>query len=625
MVAVAKTKLRIVGKDETAASFKSAARNADQLQQKFTGVRIAALGMGAAIGAATIAVAALTKRAIDNADEIGKTADKIGVATAELQEFRFGAELAGVAVNAADLGLQRFSRRVGEAAQGVGELKGILAEYNIEVRDSEGRQRALIDILGDYAEAVQNAESDQERLRLAFKAFDSEGAALVNLLRDGREGIEGFREEAQRLGIVLEDELIDEAERARDALTRIERVVSVNLQRVFLQLAPVIEDFADAFGRAAPQILEAAEALFQFVFGAEATSIEELRQELKETNDEILRMQVALAQSQAGGVSEQVIEGQRKQIVALKEEAQNLRDLIEVRKEDQEERIRLFNEGNQAVADLSQEFNEKERARAVRLQETIRGEFLKTFEREQEIVTLRREKRLEEIENEALTEEERIIARLETEAVFQAQMADIRREARFQELEEAEQYHAEQTRLAQRAAAKQQQVENLKNQAILSSTTSFLKTGQQIVGRESKKAFQVQKALAIVEALIHTYSAAWKQFDFYGATGPGAYAAAAAAIAAGLANVALIASQKYDGGGGSSGSRGGGSPGGFSGSSGAAFATDIPDNTPEERPPQRVDVILPPGQELFSKEQVEAIFEGINDLEGESRRIVVTP
>src|SRR5690606_30908897 len=112
--------------------------------------------------------------------------------------------------------------RIAEAAQGSGELRSTLEQYNIAVRDASGRTRATVAILGDLADAAQNAESQQERLRIAFKAFDSEGAQLVALLEQGREGIERLAEAANAAGLVMTRDLINVADRAGDALGALE-------------------------------------------------------------------------------------------------------------------------------------------------------------------------------------------------------------------------------------------------------------------------------------------------------------------------------------------------------------------------------------------------------------------
>ena len=59
-------------------------------------------------------------------------------------------------------------------------------------------------MLGDVADAFARIEDPAERVRLAFKLFDSEGVALVNLLSDGSGALEEMRERARDLGIVLD-------------------------------------------------------------------------------------------------------------------------------------------------------------------------------------------------------------------------------------------------------------------------------------------------------------------------------------------------------------------------------------------------------------------------------------
>ncbi len=60
------------------------------------------------------------RRAIDFADEIAKTADRIGIATDALQELRFATDLAGVSQANLDSALEAFSKRLGETRAGTG-------------------------------------------------------------------------------------------------------------------------------------------------------------------------------------------------------------------------------------------------------------------------------------------------------------------------------------------------------------------------------------------------------------------------------------------------------------------------------------------------------------------------
>jgi hypothetical protein len=206
----------------------------------FRGIVSTVAGLTAALAAAAGSMVYLGNRAIEANDKIAKTADKVGLSTDALQELRYAADLAGVGQETLDMAMQRFSRRVGEAAQGQGELLGILKEYNIQIKDSQGKTRPLEDIFLDVADAIKNASSEQEKLRIAFKAFDSEGAALVNVMRQGSAAINDIRQDARNLGFVIEEDLVRNSEKANDELTKLKRIVGAELQSAVGELTPEI-------------------------------------------------------------------------------------------------------------------------------------------------------------------------------------------------------------------------------------------------------------------------------------------------------------------------------------------------------------------------------------------------
>jgi hypothetical protein len=132
------------------------------------------LGGALACVATVGGLAALVDRSLSAADAIGETASKIGMGVEALQELRYAASLAGVEQQTLDMALQRFVRRVAEAAQGTGEAKNALAQMGIALRDQSGSLRRSEDLLGEVADAFTPIEDPAERVRLAFKLFDSE-------------------------------------------------------------------------------------------------------------------------------------------------------------------------------------------------------------------------------------------------------------------------------------------------------------------------------------------------------------------------------------------------------------------------------------------------------------------
>jgi hypothetical protein len=233
-------------------------------------------------------LAALVNNSISAADAIGKTADKIGVGVEALQELRFAAKASGVEQQTLDTALQGFTRRVAEAAQGTGEAKDALAQMGIALRDQDGHLRRSEDLLANVADAFARIEDPAERVRLAFKLFDSEGVALVNLLSDGSGALDQIRERASDLGMVLDEHLVRDAERARTELDTLAQVVSSNLTRAALEAAPVIADLSSWLADVAGKAGIAWERLFD---APEEKSLRTLRYELDLTESTIAKLQ----------------------------------------------------------------------------------------------------------------------------------------------------------------------------------------------------------------------------------------------------------------------------------------------------------------------------------------------
>jgi len=234
-------------KDELTKSADRMRGNTGKLQRKLGALGRDAKQAGLAILAAGTAFAVAAKKAIDFADNIGKTADKLGIGVEALQEFRFAAEQAGVATNVTDLALQRFIRRAAEAAQGTGAAKDALKELGVTLLDDAGNLRNTDDLLGQVADGLRDTKTDADRLRLAMRLFDSEGVAFINLLRDGSEALNRQRQAARDLGVVLGEDLVRQAEKAQDRINILTTVLKIKFVTAMLAAVKGVEKFIQAW------------------------------------------------------------------------------------------------------------------------------------------------------------------------------------------------------------------------------------------------------------------------------------------------------------------------------------------------------------------------------------------
>src|SRR5690606_22046260 len=97
------------------------------------------------------------------------------------------------------------------------------------------------------ADAMQRVPTQADRLRLAFQMFDTDGAAMLNMLQEGSVGINRLREEARNLGIVLSEETVRGAQAFEDNLEILNKTKDGLIMRLTAHLLPALEKLSEQF------------------------------------------------------------------------------------------------------------------------------------------------------------------------------------------------------------------------------------------------------------------------------------------------------------------------------------------------------------------------------------------
>lgn len=199
------------------------------------GTRVAVMGGAAAGGIFAIANSTATL-----GDNVSKTADKLGMDLAALQELRYAAERSGLEANTLDTSMQRMVRRVAEAAGGSGEAVNALAELGLDaVELSRMRPEKALEQIAD---AMREVDNQGDRVRLAMKLFDSEGVGMVNMLKDGSAGLRAMGDDAHRAGYVLSEQAARDAETFKDRLLNVQAGLQGMKNTIGAALMPAVSD-----------------------------------------------------------------------------------------------------------------------------------------------------------------------------------------------------------------------------------------------------------------------------------------------------------------------------------------------------------------------------------------------
>ena len=302
--------------------FAKAMRESQGMVAKFSS---AAKGMFAVfgVGVGGGALVSLGRKVLDFADNLQTASDTIGQTTKFLQEFRFAANQSGIDTKTADMALQRFTRRLAEARNGSGELRKVIEQYGIALKDSSGRTRGARDVLRDLADVLKKTKDPAERLRISFKAFDSEGAKMVALLKEGSEAFDNFGESAK--GAVISQENVNVLNAFNNELKKLSAWLLGFSANKFAEVALAILQIKRGLQSARETEGGFVLKSFAFVAGMASVSIE-LQKKLK------LQEEINQLATKEGSIQNKTLEIERKRIetkTALKDDSSEFGSISE--------------------------------------------------------------------------------------------------------------------------------------------------------------------------------------------------------------------------------------------------------------------------------------------------------
>ncbi|MBX3480082.1 MAG: hypothetical protein KF842_06755 [Caulobacter sp.] len=208
------------------------------------GSALMALGpAGVAAAGALVAMKAVSfgiekaREAMDFAGELTNTAKALNVTTDALQEWRFVLKSTGSDSEDADRALEQFRVTLGKARSG-------LDKGSVKVFEALGMDEAGLEAFGSTEDAfdevikrVSQLKDEAEQAAIADKLGLSD---MLPAIRLGASGIAHLRDEAHRLGVVMDDELVRRAGEAQDQFDTLSQVIDVQMKQAFVDLAPAI-------------------------------------------------------------------------------------------------------------------------------------------------------------------------------------------------------------------------------------------------------------------------------------------------------------------------------------------------------------------------------------------------
>lgn len=238
---VASQQVKAVGE-----KLKAAGKSVEDFGKKLTPVSAAAGALGGAL-------VKLGYDSVKNADELNTLSKQTGLSTDSLQKMQYASELVDVSVEDITGALKKMKPKMTEN-------NATFAKLGVSVKDANGELRSAEDVFYDSIEALSKIQNETERDQVAMELFGKSADQLAGVIDDGGAALKAYGDEAENLGLVLDEDTINSLNETSDTIDKLKGNLSATLGQlgatVAEALGPALEKFAGWIGMITEKLRE---------------------------------------------------------------------------------------------------------------------------------------------------------------------------------------------------------------------------------------------------------------------------------------------------------------------------------------------------------------------------------
>lgn len=220
----------------------AAGRVADAAQKvadKTKGLSAAAAGVVTAIGGAAY-------KAAQTADELNTLSKQTGISTDDLQKMAYAADLVDVSVDTIAGSMTKLRKGMASSSKSV---EAAFSAIGVATRDADGQLRDSNEVFYEVLEGLSQIANETERDTLAMEIFGRSADQLAPIIDDGGAALRELGQEAQDLGIILDEETLNSLNEVNDSVDRLKARATGEIAKAGAKametLAPVLDGIID--------------------------------------------------------------------------------------------------------------------------------------------------------------------------------------------------------------------------------------------------------------------------------------------------------------------------------------------------------------------------------------------
>ena len=214
-------------------------------------VAAATKGISTAAGGALAGIAGLAIKTAEAADELSTLSKQTGISTSELQKMKYASDLVDVSVDEITGAMTKMKKNMASTSK---DTQAAFERIGVSVTDTNGQLRSSTDVFYEVLQGLSQISNETERDVVAMQLFGKSADQLAGIIDDGGASLKALGEEAEALGLILDEETLDSLNNVNDQVDKLKAKANGEIAKsgakALEALMPVFEKVLDAMSKA---------------------------------------------------------------------------------------------------------------------------------------------------------------------------------------------------------------------------------------------------------------------------------------------------------------------------------------------------------------------------------------
>lgn len=242
--------LRVVLGADTATfevGLKKAESSLSSFSKKVTTIA-AGIGLERAFSSIVSGITSGMKSVFNEADNIGKAAQRIGLTVEELSKLKYAADISDVSFETLEKSAMKLSRSMADAvADKTGKAALQFRALGIDVRNADGSFKSVSTVMAEMGDRFSGMSDGATKVAASMALMGKQGTQMIPMLNAGSKGIKDLMKEAEDLGAVITTRVANSADRMSDDFKRLTTANKALSNSIIQELAPYMGVLTDRF------------------------------------------------------------------------------------------------------------------------------------------------------------------------------------------------------------------------------------------------------------------------------------------------------------------------------------------------------------------------------------------